>query len=84
MEYEQAFDESDKGGNVLDHLNAAELLELVRKLPDGARVIFNLFALEGYSHKEISKKLNISEGTSKSQFSRARIMLQNLLKDLAY
>lgn len=84
VEYEQAFDESDKGGNVLDHLNAAELLELVRKLPDGARVIFNLFALEGYSHKEISKKLNISEGTSKSQFSRARIMLQNLLKDLAY
>jgi RNA polymerase sigma factor (sigma-70 family) len=84
VQYDQVFNESDTGGNALDHINAQEVLEQVTKLPDGARVIFNLYAIEGYSHKEISKKLNISIGTSKSQFSRARNILQNLLKSVAY
>ena len=53
----------------------------VRKLPSGARLIFNLYALEGYSHKEIAEKLNISEGTSKSQVNRARQLLQQYLED---
>lgn len=82
VDYEQAFEERDPGGNALDYLNAEEVLEQVRKLPDGARVIFNLYAIEGYSHKEISQELNISEGTSKSQFSRARSILQKLLTGL--
>lgn len=80
--YEQAFDQKDTAGNALDYLTVEELMEQVRKLPDGARVIFNLYAVEGYSHKEISKKLKISEGTSKSQFSRAKNILQNVLTSL--
>jgi RNA polymerase sigma factor (sigma-70 family) len=53
-----------------------ELMVFVQSLPDGCRVVFNLFAIEGYSHKEIADMLKISEGTSKSQFSRARQLLQ--------
>ncbi len=56
-----------------------ELLEQVDRLPDGARMIFNLHALDGYSHKEIAKELNITEGTSKSQFNRARKLLMNFI-----
>ena len=53
-----------------------DIVKLVKRLPEGARLVFNLFALEGYSHKEIAEKLSISEGTSKSQYSRARQLLQ--------
>jgi RNA polymerase sigma-70 factor (ECF subfamily) len=53
-----------------------ELFEMIRKLPLGCQIIFNLFAIEGFSHKEIAGKLNISEGTSKSQYSRAKMLLQ--------
>jgi len=57
-------------------LNEAELLEMIQSLPDGYRMVFNLYAIEGFSHKEIAEQLSISEGTSKSQLSRARILLQ--------
>jgi RNA polymerase sigma factor (sigma-70 family) len=56
-----------------------ELMEQVERLPAGARVIFNMHALDGYSHKEIAEQLKISEGTSKSQFNRARKLLINLI-----
>ncbi|MFA0964820.1 RNA polymerase sigma factor [Roseivirga sp. BDSF3-8] len=56
-----------------------ELLGFIHRLPDGCRVIFNLFAIEGYGHKEIAKMLNISEGTSKSQYSRARLLLKEMI-----
>jgi RNA polymerase sigma factor (sigma-70 family) len=59
----------------LSGFNMSELLKFVQSLPDGCRVVFNMFAIEGYSHKEISEKLSISEGTSKSQYSRARQLL---------
>ena len=77
---------SDHNGQntVSDSLHAEELLQQVRKLPDGAQVIFNLYAVEGFSHKEISEKLQISEGTSKSQVNRARTLLQKLLNDLSF
>jgi RNA polymerase sigma factor (sigma-70 family) len=77
---------SDKtgGNNISDSMHAEEILEQVRKLPDGAQVIFNLYAVEGFSHKEISEKLQISEGTSKSQVNRARMLLQRLLNDLSF
>jgi RNA polymerase sigma factor (sigma-70 family) len=61
--------------------NCSDIMNLVNKLPQGARLIFNLYALEGYSHKEIAEKLNISEGTSKSQVNRARKLLQQSLGD---
>jgi RNA polymerase sigma factor (sigma-70 family) len=57
-------------------ISSQEILNQVARLPDGARAIFNLYALEGYSHKEIAEQLNISEGTSKSQFNRARTLLK--------
>ena len=65
--------------DVIENMKAQDVLSLVAKLPDGARIIFNLYALEGYTHKEIAEKLNIAEGTSKSQFSRARKMLMSLI-----
>jgi RNA polymerase sigma-70 factor (ECF subfamily) len=57
-------------------LQAVDLMGIIRELPPKYRMVFNLFAIEGYSHKEISKMMNISEGTSKSNLSRARAILQ--------
>lgn len=59
-----------------------DLLRMVNQLPDGYRTVFNLYAIEGYAHAEIAQMLGISEGTSKSQLSRARAMLQMSLKKL--
>ena len=53
-------------------------------MPAGYRVVFNMFAIEGYSHKEIAKELGISENTSKSQYSRARSFLQTKLKEIGF
>lgn len=63
----------------MDHLSAAEIFALIRNLPPGYRTVFNLFVVEGYSHKEIAETLCISEGTSKSQLNKARSMLQKML-----
>jgi len=66
-------------------LHFTQLLELIRSLPQGCQMVFNLFAIEGFSHKEIAGMLNISEGTSKSQFARAKSLLQaKLLKESSY
>jgi RNA polymerase sigma-70 factor (ECF subfamily) len=68
---------SDQGKeSVLSSLGLEDILGYLNKLPEGARLIFNLYAIEGYNHKEIAKKLNVSEGTSKSQFNRARTLLK--------
>lgn len=64
-----------------NEMDAEELLKLVEQLPVGYRTIFNLYAIEGFSHKEIAESLNITESTSKSQLSRARVHLQKLLSD---
>jgi RNA polymerase sigma factor (sigma-70 family) len=60
----------------------AELLEVVQQLAPRYRLVFNLYAIEGYTHKEIGEMLTISEGTSKSQYSRARVILQHKLERL--
>ena len=57
-------------------LQAFDLLNLIRELPPKYRMVFTLYAIEGYSHKEVSSMMNISEGTSKSNLSRARFILQ--------
>lgn len=61
---------------VIHKMTADELIRLIQDLPVGYRTIFNLYAIEGYSHKEIADMLGISEGTSKSQFARARYQLE--------
>lgn len=63
-----------------DQTSYKDLLNLIQQLPLGYRTIFNLYAIEGYSHKEIAEMLEISEGNSKSQLSRARMWLQNKLQ----
>ena len=66
----------------LSGLNVSQLLEMIQALPQGCQIVFNLFAIEGYSHKEIAEMLGISEGTSKSQFARAKSLLQaRILKE---
>lgn len=66
--------------DVVSDLSAQDLLKLLEKIPTGYRVVFNLYVIEGYSHKEIADQLGITESTSKSQFSRARAYLMNLLQ----
>lgn len=63
------------------NLGYKELMELIMTLPPGFRTVFNLYALEGYSHKEIGEMLGISETTSRTQLSRARTWLQNKIKE---
>jgi len=63
-----------------ENLNEKDLLKMIQQLPTGFRTVFNMYAIEGYSHKEIGEQLGISEGTSKSQYSRAKIHLQNWLQ----
>jgi RNA polymerase sigma-70 factor (ECF subfamily) len=66
----------------LANFHFEELLKMIQELPDGCQMVFNLYAIEGYPHKEIAGMLGISEGTSKSQYARARSLLQQkLLKD---
>lgn len=79
VELEEVRQESNDA-SVESDLNATELLQLVNELPIGYRTVFNLYAIEGYSHAEIAEQLDISEGTSKSQLSRARALLQAKLK----
>ena len=62
-----------------DNTSYNDLLQLIKELPLGYRTVFNLFAIEGYSHKEIAEMLGINEGSSKSQLSRARALLQQKL-----
>lgn len=66
----------------MDGLECEDLLRLIQELPDGFRMVFNLYVMEGFSHKEIAEILNISEGASKSQLSRARVWLQKRIKQL--
>ena len=74
IDYADIADES-----ATEQMSSDEIMTFVRSLPDGFRTVFNLFAIEGYSHKEIGDKLNISESTSRSQYMRARKILQKMI-----
>ena len=67
---------------VLETLEAQSMLKMMQKLPDGYRTVFNLYAIEGYSHAEIAAELGVSESTSKSQLFKARKSLQIMLETL--
>ncbi len=66
--------------SVLDHLAEKDIVQLIQKLSPGYRTVFNMYVIEGYTHKQIAEALRISEGTSKSQLSRAKLILQDLVK----
>ena len=65
-----------------ENIGYKELMKLVMELPAGFRTVFNMYAVEGYSHKEIADMLGISESTSRTQFSRARALLQSRIKEI--
>lgn len=77
-ELEQADREPDYD-RLSDHLEAEDLQKMIQELPPGYRLVFNMYAIDGYSHKEIAEQLGITENTSKSQLSRARTYLQKIL-----
>jgi RNA polymerase sigma factor (sigma-70 family) len=68
------------GNEALDQITCEELVGLIQTLTPRYRMVFNLYAIEGYSHQEISEELGISVGTSKSNLSRARTILQDKIK----
>lgn len=68
--------------HAFDELIAQDLMKLINNMPEGYKVVFNMFAIEGYSHKEIGEMLGVSENTSKSQYSRARAYLREKLEKI--
>lgn len=75
-------DEVNSLDNPLMHLEPEKVLALLQKMPVGYRTVLNLYAIEGYSHKEIATTLGISEGTSKSQLAKARAMLLQMVEPM--
>ena len=68
--------------SAISDISAAELMNMVKELPAGFRTVFNLFAIEGYSHKEIAEMLDITDSTSRSQYTRAKQLLQKKINSL--
>ena len=66
--------------SVLDTLAEKDIIKLVQQLSPGYRTVFNMYVVEGYTHKEVAGMLGISEGTSKSQLSRAKVILQGMVR----
>ena len=71
--------EADESYNSDQSLHANDIVKMIQKLPAGFRTVFNLYAIEGFNHREIANMLGISEGTSKSQYARARAILLKYL-----
>ena len=67
--------------SVLDNLAEKDIIQLVQQLSPGYRTVFNMYVVEGYTHRQIAEILGISEGTSKSQLSRAKLILQDLVRE---
>jgi RNA polymerase sigma factor (sigma-70 family) len=65
----------------IENLNMEDLLKKIQKLAPGFRTVFNLYAVEGYNHTEIGEMMATSEGTSKSQYSRARVLLRQMIDE---
>ncbi len=69
-----------KSLSALDGLAEKDILALIKQLSPGYRTVFNMYVIEGYTHKEIADMMGISEGTSKSQLSRAKVILQDMVR----
>jgi len=81
MEFGQQF---SINAMAIENLNLEDLTKLITKLPKGYRTVFNLYVVDGYTHKEISNLLQISESTSKTQLMRAKKLLKTDLSKVAY
>ena len=71
---------TDREWTAFDKMAAKDLVKLIQTLSPGYRTVFNLYVVEGYTHKEIADMMGISEGTSKSQLARAKAILQEKIK----
>jgi RNA polymerase sigma-70 factor (ECF subfamily) len=80
MEVTAAVGLSSPEASAIERISAADLARSIGELPEGYRTILNLYAVEGYSHREVAELMNISENTSRSQFSRAKVRLAEILK----
>jgi RNA polymerase sigma factor (sigma-70 family) len=80
IEYDMTGDDHRGSIEITHELEEQDLLKILNQLPPGYKLIFNLFAIEGFSHKEISEMLNISQGTSKSQLTKARKLIRTILE----
>ncbi len=78
LDHMEVADESVE--EIAAHLTQEDLLSIIQALPEGYRMVFNLYAIEGFTHAKIGEALGISEGTSKSQLAKARRMLKSLVK----
>jgi RNA polymerase sigma-70 factor (ECF subfamily) len=81
-EYQDYLIEKSGEADALSQLSYEELLKMVQKMPPGYRTVFNMYIIEGYSHRDIAESLNISENTSKSQLSRARAHLKIKIREI--
>jgi RNA polymerase sigma-70 factor (ECF subfamily) len=70
----------EKNWDAVDEFELTELLEMIQTLPSGCRTVFNLYVIEGFKHEEIAEQLGVTVGTSKSQLSRAKLLMQEKLK----
>ena len=82
LEYEDFPEVHVENEEILSSLATAELLKFINQLPEGYRLVFNLYVIEGYTHKEIGEMLGIQEGTSKSQLAKAKACLKKILVTL--
>ena len=78
----EIYDSHKFSNDILEKISADELLELIQKLPPRYRMVFNLFVMEGMSHQDISKEMNITVGTSKSNLARGRDILKQKVEEL--
>jgi RNA polymerase sigma-70 factor (ECF subfamily) len=80
LEVENRTLSDDSHKQIFLNFETQDLLKILNSIPSGAKTIFNLYVFEGYSHKEIAEKLNITTGTSKSQLFKARSLLKSKFK----
>ena len=80
LDESEAYQFSDEEANTLQMMEAAEIIELLRKLPQNQMVVFNLYMIEGYHHKDIASQLSIAESTSRVLLTRAKKRLVEMIK----
>jgi RNA polymerase sigma-70 factor (ECF subfamily) len=83
QQIEEAYSLSSSDLGVLEKMQAEELVAIIQRLPDTYRSVFNLFVVEGYSHKEIAQAMNITESSSRVYLTRAKQLLQEMLATIA-